>query len=350
VPRHEAEIAELLSGLHHVRVNVVGLDDENRDEMAKRIQKVRTTLAAQGWERIVTAQKQTEDVGIYVKTHGKDAIAGLAVVVMEGTKEAVFVNIVGNIKPEQIAMVGERLNIDPLKKMGHGCARRSHPPKTSGLTRSCALVMDSTEPAPPATAKRRIRKRYWFAAAFLGLVLVCCLGFVSLFYLRSDTRALREAALESIGGKCEKKIALHVGGLTTALARGVSSLFAIPPEARAVLQAVRSGEVGVYEVQRHRSPAVQAQILIAADKAMQSRGWTRVLGVIEKRELVAIYVPAGLSSQRMKCCLMVLDKRHLVVASVQGNAEPLLELARTHLDLEKTRRKCRSLIEVTAAD
>ena len=89
---------------------------------------------------------------------------------------------------------------------------------------------------------------------------------------------------------------------------------------------------------------------LAVAREMQSRGWTRVLGVIEKKELVAIYVPAGLSSQRMKCCLMVLDKQHLVVASVQGNAEPLLELARTYLDLEKTRRKCRSLIEVTAAD
>jgi hypothetical protein len=36
---------------------------------------------------------------------------------MEGNHQAVFVNIVGDIKPEQIAMIGERLHIDPLKKI-----------------------------------------------------------------------------------------------------------------------------------------------------------------------------------------------------------------------------------------
>jgi hypothetical protein len=32
-------------------------------------------------------------------------------------KEVVFVNLVGNIRPEQIAMIGKRLNIDPLAKL-----------------------------------------------------------------------------------------------------------------------------------------------------------------------------------------------------------------------------------------
>jgi len=57
-------------------------------------------------------------VSIYLKTRDKDSVQGLAIVVLEGNNQAVFVNVVGDIKPEQLAVLGERLNIDPLKKFG----------------------------------------------------------------------------------------------------------------------------------------------------------------------------------------------------------------------------------------
>jgi hypothetical protein len=119
VPKDEPEVAKLLGGLQRIHVNVVGLDDDNRADIEKRAKKIRSELETQGWERIVTAQKDNQDVGVYIKTHGTNAIAGLTLVVMEGKKQqAVFINIVGDIKPEQIAQVGERLNIDPLKELG----------------------------------------------------------------------------------------------------------------------------------------------------------------------------------------------------------------------------------------
>lgn len=124
VPREEADVARVLSGLHQVRVNVIGLDDGNRAEIVERIGKIRAALTAQGWERIVTAQKKAEDVGIYLKTQGKESIAGLAVIVLEG-KEAVFVNVVGDIRVEDLAVIGERLHIDPLTKIGRGTEKKS---------------------------------------------------------------------------------------------------------------------------------------------------------------------------------------------------------------------------------
>jgi len=116
--KSEPEAAELLRGLQLVRVNVIGLTDENRDEMEKRIKAIRSKLDAQGWERIVTAQQKDEDVGVYLKTRGTEAVEGLVITVLDGKREAVLVNIVGDIKPEKIAVVGERLNIEPLKKIG----------------------------------------------------------------------------------------------------------------------------------------------------------------------------------------------------------------------------------------
>lgn len=118
VAREEPDIAEIIRGIHGIRVNVLGLDDGNRAEVKQRMARIRTELAAQGWERIVTAQERGSDVGVFVKTRGDEAVEGVTVTVMEGDKEAVFVNVVGDIRPDKLAEIGERLGIQPLKEAG----------------------------------------------------------------------------------------------------------------------------------------------------------------------------------------------------------------------------------------
>jgi uncharacterized protein DUF4252 len=115
--KQEPQIAEVLNGIKLVHVNVIAMDDENRADLEQRSEKIRKQLEGKGWERVVTAQKEGEDVGVYIKTRNKDTVEGVAITVMEGKRQAVFVNIVGDIKPSQLAMVGERLHIDPLKKI-----------------------------------------------------------------------------------------------------------------------------------------------------------------------------------------------------------------------------------------
>ena len=128
VPDNEPEVAKLLGGLHMIRVNVVGLDDSNRADVEKRSQDIRKNLDSNGWDRIVAAQKDNQDVGVYLKMLGNDTIAGLTIVALDGKQQAVFVNIVGNIKPEQIGTVGERFNIDPLKKFGQTAEKEKTTP------------------------------------------------------------------------------------------------------------------------------------------------------------------------------------------------------------------------------
>lgn len=123
VEKEDADIAKVLNGLHQIRVNVIGLDDANRPEIAKRAQKVRKELDGKGWERIVTAQQKNQDVSVYLKTREKDTVEGLVIVVMDGTKQAVFVNIVGDIKPEQLAMVADKFHLEPLKKIAEETQR-----------------------------------------------------------------------------------------------------------------------------------------------------------------------------------------------------------------------------------
>ena len=119
IEKSEPEVAKVLNGLQLVHVNVIGVSDENRADLEAKAQKIRGQLEGHGWERVVMAQQQDQNVAVYLKTENKDTVQGIVVTVMEGNKQAVFVNVVGNIKPEQLAMVGERLHIEPLKKLGH---------------------------------------------------------------------------------------------------------------------------------------------------------------------------------------------------------------------------------------
>jgi hypothetical protein len=118
IEKQEPDVAQMLNGLKLVHVNVLAMDDSNRDDMKQRAEKVRSNLSGHGWERIVCAQKDNQDVGVFLKMDGNKAVQGLTVVVLDGEKHAVFVNIVGDIRPEQLASLGEKLNIEPLKKLG----------------------------------------------------------------------------------------------------------------------------------------------------------------------------------------------------------------------------------------
>lgn len=140
VEKEEPEVARLLKDVQLVRVNVIGLNDDNRDELEKRTLKIRKELDSKGWEHVVTAQKDEQDVGVYLKTRNKDTIQGVVVLVKDGKEAAVFVNIVGDIKPEQLAMLGEKLHIDPLKKAGDAI-EKSHEAEKGEKGEKCGRLI-----------------------------------------------------------------------------------------------------------------------------------------------------------------------------------------------------------------
>ena len=117
--RQQPDAAKLLRSVQFVHVNVIGLTEENRADVTKHIRQIRQDLAHQGWEQSVKVQeKNGEDVGIYTKTRGEEALAGIVITVIEPKGEAVLINIVGDIRPEQIALLGEKLDVKPLKDIG----------------------------------------------------------------------------------------------------------------------------------------------------------------------------------------------------------------------------------------
>lgn len=117
--RQEPEAAELIRNLKSIRVNVIGLDDSNRTGTIGQIESVRRKLEAQGWTKMVTVREKNDgdNVDIHVKQQGEESIDGLVVTVIDRKGEAVFVNIVGNIKADQIAQIADKFDIEPLRKV-----------------------------------------------------------------------------------------------------------------------------------------------------------------------------------------------------------------------------------------
>jgi hypothetical protein len=123
--KQEPQAAEVLGNLKHVRVNVVELGDANREEIIGRVKAVRQELVSHGWNQVVNVREQPkgDDVQIFARMRGEEAIEGLVVTVISDKNEVVLVNIVGDIKPDQIATLAERFNIEPLKNIKIAAAK-----------------------------------------------------------------------------------------------------------------------------------------------------------------------------------------------------------------------------------
>jgi hypothetical protein len=186
-------------------------------------------------------------------------------------------------------------------------------------------------PPPESSVVRLPAKRFWLRCipvALLLLAIVIVVEVVSWFHLSSDTKALRNSLIKSSGVEWRQRIALNAGGLTLSAVRAGLSFVHLDAGARAALQSVRGAEVGVYQLPSGAKPPDRAAMLAAADAAMTARGWDRVVGVMDGRDLVTVYLPDKTASAcRMKCCLMVFDGQEMVVVSARANLEPLLKYA-----------------------
>lgn len=200
---------------------------------------------------------------------------------------------------------------------------------------------------PPTGRARTSRwQRFWIAVLVvfvLGPVLLAgaiTLTVLNALYVGSDTAALREVVAPGLARGWHKEAEGHVGWFPLALARMAVRFAPVDPEVRLALRALRNAEVSVHA--RHSDgPSVdRATVLSDADRVMEARGWQRLVGVVEHHDLVLVYVPKILySAHDIEACVLVLEPRHLVVASARADLEPLLELARSRPEWQEGHRR-----------
>ncbi len=111
----DPEASQLISKLKAVRVQIYNMTDNDQPALDL-IANVSKDIKAKNWLPIVSVNEDEEKVRIFTKITD-DVMDGLVVMVInskDGRKgrEAVFINIVGEIDPAQINKVTESLNID----------------------------------------------------------------------------------------------------------------------------------------------------------------------------------------------------------------------------------------------
>lgn len=113
--KEDPELFSMLEKLLLVRVYVFDADEAMAKKFNTESSRTIKMLDNAGWERVVRVREDDEHVYVYLKPSSNfDLIQGIVVIAVEDDKEAVFVNIVGDIHPEDVGRLGKYLNIEEL--------------------------------------------------------------------------------------------------------------------------------------------------------------------------------------------------------------------------------------------
>lgn len=177
---------------------------------------------------------------------------------------------------------------------------------------------------------RPVRHLWWLIPLTLFIVVPTLLaaGVFSCLSLRGEARTLRASLGEVPSLRCEKKIELSIGPGVFGAARLGISFLDVEPEIRAALSSVRALTVGVYELQNRGTPPSKTGLLASADQAMDEQGWERMIVVMNRDELIAIYTPRDTTdTEEIELCLAVVNHHEMVIVSGRADPTPLLEFA-----------------------
>jgi len=106
----EPELRDLLRSLDGVRIRIYEIDGD-AGRVARRIFTMSEHLQNDGWMPVMLIREQDEEVHMLVRMVD-DHISGMTVLVSDGESEAVVVNLMGEIRPEQFGDVMVALEVD----------------------------------------------------------------------------------------------------------------------------------------------------------------------------------------------------------------------------------------------
>ena len=106
----DPEARDLLRSLDGVRIRVYEIDGD-ASRVAQSIYRMSEHLQEDGWEPVLLVREQDEEVHMLVRMINGH-ISGMTVLVSDGESEAVIVNLMGEIRPEQFGDVMVALEVD----------------------------------------------------------------------------------------------------------------------------------------------------------------------------------------------------------------------------------------------
>jgi len=106
----EPEVRELLKSLDGVRIRIYEINGDPA-RVATRINSMSGHLQEDGWEPVMLIREDNEATHMLIRVVDQQ-ICGMTVLVSDGETEAVVINLMGEIKPQQFGDVMVALDVD----------------------------------------------------------------------------------------------------------------------------------------------------------------------------------------------------------------------------------------------
>jgi hypothetical protein len=118
----DPELSQMLSRLNAVQVRGYSLKS-TQPGVDRRVADFARHLEGRGWETVVRVRENGQRVDMFLQMRG-ERIVGLMVMVIEPGDEAIFVNIAGEVDPDQIGRIGQKFNVRQLEGINVQSGRR----------------------------------------------------------------------------------------------------------------------------------------------------------------------------------------------------------------------------------
>ena len=112
--KEDPGFASVISSLQGIQVRVFPVAAAAQDSFKGKIGRTARWLEDRGWHSTMRVRERDNEVYIYLKESG-GKIQGLTLLAVDSS-EAVVINIVGRIDPDEIGRLGQRLNMPQLQR------------------------------------------------------------------------------------------------------------------------------------------------------------------------------------------------------------------------------------------
>ena len=106
----DPEAAAIMKKLKGVRVSVYSTEEVGAEAALNQVAEVKKWLTSSDWEAIVQVNEDDEQVQIFMNLDG-DKMNGLTLMAVDD-EEAVFINVIGQLDPSELASVMDNFDID----------------------------------------------------------------------------------------------------------------------------------------------------------------------------------------------------------------------------------------------
>lgn len=112
----EPGFAELIDKLRGIFAQIYEVPEGRRELLERQARDIARRLEGRGWQTVVELREPGGDTSyLQVKTEG-ERILGLAVLFVEPGGSAGFINVVGDVTPEEVGRLGRTFDIEALER------------------------------------------------------------------------------------------------------------------------------------------------------------------------------------------------------------------------------------------